>query len=177
MTTETTSQLPPCPLPDCASTGHHYHDVETYAAEIDKEHDCVSTEEFGYRCYGPSIPQWQPIEYDQIRAGMRIRVTSPRGDRMTTHVGVAHHQAGSCWHTEDSWPLAGWGSPTIFEVDPATIPDPDAELIDALRGASWLTEDSGERPDPLPGLPEARDLLNKLRELGRTVIRESEATA
>ena len=49
--------------------------------------------------------------------------------------------------------------------------DPDAELIDALREASWLIENSGERPDPLPGLPEARDLLNKLRELGWTVIR------
>ena len=62
--------------------------------------------------------------------------------------------------------------------DLATIPaDPDAELIDALREASWRIEHMGGRPDPLPGLPEARDLLNKLRELGWTVARESEANS
>ena len=92
------------------------------------------------------IPQWQPIEHAQIKAGMRIRVTSPRGDRMTTHVGVAHHQPGSCWHTEDSWPLASWGSPTTYEVDPATIPaDPDADLIEKLIGLLDLTDSEDAR--------------------------------
>ena len=28
-----------------------------------------------------SVPQWQPIEHDQIEAGMRIRATTPIGDR------------------------------------------------------------------------------------------------
>ena len=141
MTTEITSPLPPCPLPDCMGVEHHWHDIAVYA--VTETHDCAKTARRGYRCYGPSIPQWQPIEPDQIRAGMRIRVTSPRGDRMTTHVGVAHHQTGSCWHTEDSWPLAGWGSPTTYEVDPTTT-DPDAELIEKVGKA---IHDADEVPD------------------------------
>ena len=187
MTTEITSQLPHCPLPDCEGGEHHFHDVEAYAAEEDKTHDCATHARDGFRCYGPhrpglsgpiallaATPQWEPIEPDQIKAGMRIRTTIQYDDRATIHVGVAHHQVDGLgiWVTEKRRPLDGWGDSTTYEVDPATIPDPDAELIDALREASWLIENSGERPDPLPGLPEARDLLNKLRELGWTVIRE-----
>lgn len=176
MTTEpTTINLPPCPLPDCEGGDHHYHDVDAYT--IKGGHDCARASSIGYRCYGPHRhPQWQPIEHDQIKAGMRIRATVQQGDRATTHVGVAHHQAAGSryWCTEERWPLDGWGDSSTYEVDLATIPDPDAELIDALREASWRIEHMGGRPDPLPGLPEARDLLNKLRELGWTVIRKSE---
>ena len=185
MTTETTTSLPPCPLPDCEGGEHHFHDVEAYAAEKDKTHDCATHARDGFRCYGPhrpglsepidlpeitdeiaaaaraawglsprswdstgdltrrswraaavavrdallaSIPQWQPIEHDQIRAGMRIRTTIQWGDRATAHVGVAHHAhhqaVGSMvWFTEARWPLTGWSCPTTYEVDPATIPN------------------------------------------------------
>ena len=97
------------------------------------------------------LPQWQPIEYDQIRAGMRIRATTVFGDGATNLTGVY---------------------PTIYEVDPATIPDPDAELIETVAEA--LAGVTITDPD-FDGL-ECEDW----RELARaalTAIRESEATA
>lgn len=77
--------------------------------------------------------RWQPIELDEIRAGMRIRATDEaRGDRITTYTGVAHNERRSGdWYTEDDWLLTdSWSNTTIYEVDPATIPDPDADLIE-----------------------------------------------
>lgn len=190
MTTEITSQLPPCPLPDCEGGEHHYHDIDAYDVyAVSEGHDCATEARFGFRCYGPHRPglsepidlpeitdemveratktyiggasgyadpcmrtaldefraelvagvtRWQPIEHDQIRAGMRIRVTVQYDGRATVHVGVAHHRMGSDWSTEQGWLLTGWSYPTIYEVDPATIPDPDAELRrlpDALKKA------------------------------------------
>ena len=81
--------------------------------------------------------RWQPIEHDQIRAGMRIRATTVVGDGVATRTGVAHH-TNICgdWFTEASLMLTGrgvGGDPTTYEVDPATIPaDPDADLDDTL---------------------------------------------
>ena len=93
------------------------------------------------------LPQWQPIELDQIRAGMRIRATVAWGDRITTHTGVAHHaDTDGDWRTEEQWPLTGWGDPTIYEVDPDAIPaDPDAELIEKLAGLLDLTDPEDAR--------------------------------
>ena len=54
MTTEITSQLPPCPLPGCEADEHHYHDVDVYA--IDGAHDCAYAARLGYCCYGPHQP-------------------------------------------------------------------------------------------------------------------------
>ena len=179
MTTETTNQLPPCPLPDCEGGEHHYHDIDSYA--ISEGHDCARGAKLGYRCYGPhrpQSPQWQPIECDQIKAGMRIRATTIYPDYATIHIGVAHRRTGEDgdWLTERAGLLTSWADPITYEVDPATIPaDPDADLIEALREASRRIEHMGGHSDPLPGLPEARDLLTELRELGWTVIRESEA--
>ena len=114
------NQLPPCPLPDCEGGEHHFHDVEAYAAEKDKTHDCATHARDGFRCYGPhrpGIPQWQPIELDQIKAGMRIRATIAWGDRITTHTGVAHHaDTDGHWRTEGNRMLAGWGNSTIYEA-------------------------------------------------------------
>ena len=144
MTTEIASQLPPCPLPDCEGGEHHYHDIDAYDVyAVSEGHDCATEARFGFRCYGPHVKdqpgtQWQPIEHDQIRAGMRIRATAQYDGRATVHVGVAHHRTGSDWSTEQGWLLTGWSYPTIYEVDPATIPDPDAELRrlpDALKKA------------------------------------------
>ena len=95
--------------------------------------------------------QWQPIEHDQIRAGMRIRATiAVWNDRTVTCSGVAHHtDKDGDWLTEGGLRLTGnwgswgsWGSPgealqvayasVIHEVDSSTIPDPDADLIEAV---------------------------------------------
>ena len=140
--TETTSQLPPCPLPDCEGGEHHIHDVEAYAAEKDKAHDCATHARDGFRCYGPhQPPQWQPIERAQIRAGMRIRVTTALSDCVTTRTGVVHHtDRHGNWYTKDHWMLGQWVNPTTYEVDSSTIPDPDAELIEKLAGLLDLTD-------------------------------------
>ena len=219
MTTETTNQLPPCPLTGCGGGDHHFHDVEAYAAEKDKTHDCAKTARNGYCCYGPhrpglsepidlpeitdemvdravvtyvntyyaydagsrraamraaltefradliaGIPQWQPIEHAQIEAGMRIRATVQCEDRTTVYVGVAHHQAVGTrvWCTEGRWPLDAVGDSTIFEVDPSTIPDQDAELA---LDADWSAERDAVWDDVLATLtgdqitPEEYDLL------------------
>ena len=148
MTTEITTSLPPCPLPDCEGGEHHFHDVEAYAAEKDKTHDCATHARDGFRCYDPhrpGIPQWQPIEYGQIRAGMRIRVTEARGDRIITRTGVARHtDKYGDWVTDDGWLLTGWSNLVTYEVDSATIPDPDAELIEKIGKA---IHDADKVPD------------------------------
>lgn len=179
MTTETTTSLPPCPLPGCEGGEHHYHDIDTYTIDtytIAEEHDCARAASIGYRCYSqhrPQSPQWQPIEHDQIKAGMRIRATVAWDDRITTHAGVAHHtNKYGDWLTEDDWRLTGWNNSATYEVDPATIPDPDADLIETvaetLHRTNWPT-------DMWDGLS-----VEAYRELARaalTAIRESEATA
>ena len=170
MTTETTTtnQLPPCPLPDCEGGEHHYHDVDVYA--VNGAHDCATDARFGFRCYGPhrpGIPQWQPIEHDQIRAGMRIRATFHRGDRATVHVGVAHRRVGADWVTEKRWSLTGWGYPTTYEVDPATIPDPDAELIEKIGKAIHDADEPGFEW----GEDGSENVYRKLARAALTVIR------
>ena len=177
MTSETT-HLPPCPLPDCEGGEHHFHDVEAYAAEKVKTHDCATHARDGFRCYGPhrpQSPQWQPIEPDQIRAGMRIRMVVVWGDRLTTHTGVAHHTDDEGdWVTEDDWRLTGWSGPITCEVDPATIPDPDAELIEAIgkaiHDADWGCDDEW-------GKDGTEDAYRKLARAALAAIHESEATA
>ena len=124
----------------------------------------------------PTVPVWRPTTFEEIRAGWEVR--SRRRNGSESAWGVAHHQDDDGdWHTEDNWLLTDWVDPTTYEVDPTSIPDPDAELIEALREASWLIESSGQTGQWIGTFTEARDLLNKLRELGWTVIRESEATA
>lgn len=142
----TTSQLPPCPLPDCKGGEHHYHN--RYLHEVENS-ACKKSSSFHTSCYGPHQPQqqWHPIECDQIKAGMRIRATTVLGDVVATRTGVAHHTNRSGdWRTEGGWWLNGWGDPTTYEVDPATIPaDPDAELIgtvaEALAGVTITDPD------------------------------------
>lgn len=174
MTTKTTNQLPPCPLPDCAGGERHYHGV--YA--VNEAHDCSAVARVVYRCYGPhqpQSPQWQPIEHDQIRAGMRIRASSAFRDCTVTHMGVAHHaDEDSDWSTEGDMILTGWSlSPISYEVDPATIPDPDADLIEligkAIYDADGSTCEWGEDG--------TEDVYRKLARAALAVIRESEATA
>ena len=186
MTTEITSQLPPCPLPDCEGGeggDHHFHDVEAYAAENDKTHDCATHARDGFRCYGPHVKdqpgtQWQPIEHDQIKAGMRIRATIHRGDLTTIHIGVAHHNpvGTRVWFTEGRWLLDGWGDST-YEVDPATIPDPDAELIELIGKAIYDADESADEWGNEWGEAGTEDAYRKLARAALTVIRESEVEA
>ena len=134
MTTEITP--PPCPLPDCGGGEHHYHDIDIYGGG-EQGHDCTSEEWRGYHCFGPHVKdqpgtQWQPIELDQIRAGMRIRATITYRYCVINRTGVAHHKIRDGWYTEDICMLTGWHDPTTYEVDSATIPDPDEELIEIV---------------------------------------------
>ena len=87
------------------------------------------------------LPQWQPVELAQVKAGMRIRATVAWGDRITTHTGVAHHaDTDGCWRTEGNRMLAGWGNSTIYEVDSSTVPDLDVELIEAVAETLYRTD-------------------------------------
>ena len=176
MTTETTTNLPPCPLPDCEGGEHHYHDIEVYT--IGEGHGCAKVSSLGYRCYSqhrPQSPQWEPIELDQIKAGMRIRATSVwDDDRVITRTGVAHcTDDHGDWRTECNGLLTGWTNPTTYEVDPATIPaDPDVELIEAVAETLYRTDWPSDMWDGLS--------VEAYREVARAAlaaIRESEATA
>ncbi len=142
----TISQLPPCPLPDCNGGEHHYHN--RYHHDVENS-SCKISSEFHTSCYGPHRPQqqWQPIERDQIRAGMRIRTTVVWGDGATNRTGVAHHTSrDGDWCTEAGLMLTGWADPTTYEVDSATIPaDPDADLIEKLTGLLDLTNPEDAR--------------------------------
>ena len=172
MTTEITSQLPPCPLPDCMGVEHHWHDIAVYA--VTETHDCAKTARRGYRCYGPSVPQWQPIELAQIKAGMRIRATIQCEDRTTIYVGVAHHRpvGTRVWRTKEQWPLGGWGDSVTYEADPYTITDPDAALIEKIGKAihdadesayTWGGDEWGEDPSAETYRKLARAALDAVR--------------
>ena len=50
-------------------------------------------------------------------------------------------------------------------------PYPDAEAVKAIRSASYNVWFGEERLDPLPGLRESADILNRLREQGWDVTR------
>lgn len=73
------------------------------------------------------------------------------------------------------WEKGCWVETLRRFVHRDDLPDPDAEAVDALRNASWNIPrlDNSERPDPLPGLPEARDLLTALHEAGFDVVRKA----
>ena len=53
----------------------------------------------------------------------------------------------------------------------AEAPDPDAEVLAAMRGASYSLHARAERADPLPGLPEYGDFLAALRERNYDVVK------
>ena len=172
MTTETTTNLPPCPLPDCkGSEHHHYHNINP--CKIGEGHDCAEWAALGYRCYSQhrpglsepislpevtdemvewarnrsmidtfgelhsfavairlallaAIPQWQPIERDQIRPGMRVKRTH-KGVQMTLTVATRDATAVG---TAEGWLLPLTSG--TWQVDSSTIPDPDAGLIEKL---------------------------------------------
>lgn len=62
MTTEPTTNLPPCPLPGCEGGEHHYHDFEAYTTG--GGHSCASTVRSGFRCYSQHQPE--PIELPEV---------------------------------------------------------------------------------------------------------------
>ena len=123
------------------------------------------------------LPQWQPIEHDQLRVGMRIRVTVQCDDRATTHIGVAHYQGGSrFWLTEGRWALTGWGDyPITYEVDLSTVPadpdaDPDADLIEKIGETLYRTHWPSDMWDGL-----SVEAYRKLARAALAAIRAEEA--
>lgn len=54
-------------------------------------------------------------------------------------------------------------------------PESDIEAVHAIRDASYAIHINGRRIDPLPGLSEARMLLDALREAGYSVTRDRDA--
>jgi len=61
------------------------------------------------------------------------------------------------------------GATSIYLL--AEAPDPDAEVLAAMRGASYSLHARAERADPLPGLPEYGDFLAALRERNFDVVK------
>ena len=116
--------------------------------------------------------QWQPIDPDQIRVGMRIRVTAQCDDRATTHIGVAHHQGGSrFWRTEGGELLTGfWSNSITYEVDPTSIPDPDAELIEKIGETLYRTNWPSDMWDGL-----SVEAYRELAQVALAAIRAEEA--
>ena len=86
--------------------------------------------------------------------------------------GLVDLQLGA--RIRQEWLYGASASRSLF-VHRDDMPDADAEAVDALRNASWNIPrlDNGERPDPLPGLPEARALLTALHEAGFDVVRRA----
>lgn len=71
----------------------------------------------------------------------------------------------------------GW---SLWLVEDAPAPDPDREAVEAIREASWSIPPShaaAAKPDPLPGLPESRDLLTSLRARGWDLVKRDLARA
>ena len=99
------------------------------------------------------------------------------------------------WDTKDYDPIydrahgladeiAFVGEIEFYEGPYMWTPDPDREAVEAIREASWsipskyLTWDTNvkkivpaAKPDPLPGLPESRDLLHSLRAKGWDLVK------
>lgn len=103
------------------------------------------------------------------------RIASLVADRERAAAARALREAGESIADTDGteWPY----DPVIDWLhDRADRIEADAEAANALRDASLNVPRlaDGSRPDPLPGLPEARDLLAALREAGWAVVREDE---
>lgn len=98
--------------------------------------------------------EWVEVD-ESVRGGL------PKGAR----VRVQHD-----WVVGDE--NAYYGSRVLVHRDDLGTTDPDTEAVYALRDASWNVPRfaDGSRPDPLPGLPEARELLTALREVGFDVV-------
>ena len=89
------------------------------------------------------------------------------------------------WDTKDYDPIydrahgladeiAFVGEIEFYEGPYMWTPDPDREAVEAIREASWSIPPShatAAKPDPLPGLPESRDLLHSLRAKGWDLVK------
>lgn len=133
----------------------------------------------------------EPVEPGDLRAGDRVAFTW-MGERMTGN--LVSDQGGDvlCSDTPDSEGFVpsvvvngGWrygiSDVRLIERAPREDEDPGEALeyhpaVHAVRSASRAIPHlaNGERPDPLPGLPEARDLVNALGDAGWEVVRFGE---
>ena len=131
-------------------------------------------------------PEWVPLTAEQAEHVEKGTVVRVEGDGMTVtgplHRIVSHEndddvvayvgsREGSKWLVRGTVSVSPEVAARVIEQA-----DPDADAANALRDASWNVPRlaDGSRPDPLPGLPEARDLLTALREAGFDVVRKEE---
>ena len=79
MTTETTSQLPPCPLPDCEGGEHHYHETRAHDECLaEEEEECEYSGNGTTRCYSQHRPGLsEPVSLPQVGPCRAVR--DPRG--------------------------------------------------------------------------------------------------
>ena len=87
---------------------------------------------------------------------------------------------GATYEMRQRWVKKGVMSEPVlgdarYHLVPAPEPDPDAELVNAIREASHSIRDGkGYRVDPLPGLPESSDMLKALRTAGWDLVKTGE---
>ncbi len=127
----------------------------TCGAKYDRCPDCTADEAYeegrkDAACDREHADEW--VEVDNLGAVLyeaRVRQEWVRGDMVNPHRFFVHRD---------------------------DLPDPDDDAVAALREASWSIPrlGDGERPDPLPGLPEARDMLRSLQAIGWAVVRDAE---
>ena len=116
---------------------------------------------------------WAKIHLNEVRTVMGATCDRDHADEWVEVDNWPNLPEGTRMRQE--WELGVISSVRYF-VRRDDLPDPDTEAVDALRKASWnVPRLAGvSRPDPLPGLPEARDLLIALREAGFDVVRKEE---
>ena len=126
----------------------------------------------------PELPR--PIEPEDVRVGMLVE---RRKGEVAYRDRVQRIDGGGFISSDPTLPYMwmpgladnGW---SLWLIEDAPAPDPDREAVEAIREASWSIPPShatAAKPDPLPGLPESRDLLHSLRAKGWDLVKRDDA--
>ena len=140
----------------------------------------------------PELPR--PIEPEDVRVGMLVE---RRKGEVAYRDRVQRIDGGGFISSDPTLPYMwmpgladnGW---SLWLIEDAPAPDPDREAVEAIRDASWsipprcrcrtgtphqqsdacfVGHATAAKPDPLPGLPESRDLLHSLRAKGWDLVK------
>ena len=128
----------------------------------------------------PGLPR--PIEPEDVRVGMLVE---RRKGEVAYRDRVQRIDGGGFISSDPTLPYMwmpgladnGW---SLWLIEDAPAPDPDREAVEAIREASWSIPPlhaAAAKPDPLPGLPESRDLLTSLRARGWDLVKRDLARA
>lgn len=128
----------------------------------------------------PVLPR--PIEPEDVRVGMLVE---RRKGEVAYRDRVQRIDGGGFISSDPTLPYMwmpgladnGW---SLWLIEDAPAPDPDREAVEAIREASWSIPPlhaAAAKPDPLPGLPESRDLLTSLRARGWDLVKRDLARA